>query len=135
MCKAYKPYTEFHSNKSTADGYQGACKECMKEYHRKYRERGSRLVVERRYNFKVKYGITLEEYEALLVQQGGCCAICRAVIDPRGTTMPVDHDHETGKVRGILCMNCNVGLGHFHDSVEMLKRAIAYLEEINRHAS
>lgn len=84
--------------------------------------------------FKARYGITLEDYEELCASQGGVCAICSR--PPAGQRkdgslkrLHVDHDHRTGRVRGLLCFDCNTALGKFGDGVEMLKRAIAYLDE------
>jgi hypothetical protein len=72
------------------------------------------------------YGISAEEYDALLEKQKGCCAICRAV--PKTTRLAVDHDHQTGEVRGLLCKRCNHDLlGAGHDGIELHLRAIAYL--------
>jgi hypothetical protein len=79
---------------------------------------------------RYKYGITLEEYEGILAAQGGGCAICESVT-PRykgRVIFHVDHDHATGKVRGLLCHPCNMVLGYVVDSVEMLQRSIQYLE-------
>lgn len=76
-----------------------------------------------------KFGITLDGYRNLLKLQGGKCAICGSEIgDSVGNRLYVDHDHETGKVRGLLCSRCNFGLGNFKDSVELLSKAIRYLE-------
>jgi hypothetical protein len=73
------------------------------------------------------YGITGEQYARLLALQGGRCAICRCV--PRSRRLAVDHDHKTGAVRGLTCKSCNHDLlGSAHDDVEILRRAIAYLE-------
>jgi hypothetical protein len=72
-----------------------------------------------------KYGVTLEEVLALLAKQDGKCAICGKPILAR---YHVDHDHGTGKVRGLLCFSCNGGLGSFSDNVDRLRSAIAYLE-------
>lgn len=73
---------------------------------------------------KHRYGLTQEQYRALLDGQGGICALCRdrAAVD-------VDHDHKTGKVRAMLCRGCNVGLGLFADSPERLQAAIEYLKK------
>lgn len=85
----------------------------------------------RRYNLKrrlKKYGVTLEEYEALLESQGGVCAICQG--PPNGKDDDIyhaDHDHKTGELRGLLCSRCNNGLGCFSDKAELLQIAIAYL--------
>ncbi len=71
-----------------------------------------------------KQGLTREGFDAALVAQSGRCAICLKPL----VTIRVDHDHKTGKFRGLLCFNHNVGLGHFQDSVETLQRAIEYLQ-------
>ncbi len=83
----------------------------------------------RRSWLKQKYGITPEEYDERLAAQGGVCAICKQPpADPRGYRMHVDHSHETGRVRGILCGPCNQGIGRLGDSVERLRAAIDYLQ-------
>ncbi len=72
-----------------------------------------------------RYGIGLEDYEAMYTSQEGRCAIC-------GNSFPqlhVDHDHDTQEVRGLLCRVCNIGLGHFKDSPSLLARAVRYLEK------
>lgn len=75
-----------------------------------------------------KYGLTVEQYDAMLAAQGGVCAIC--VYSPlTGKPLHVDHDHRTNKVRGLLCGNCNTALGMFEDDPETLTSAIAYLKE------
>ena len=71
------------------------------------------------------YGITLREYNNMLVKQNGVCAICEQSCTKE---LAVDHDHCTGKVRGLLCKNCNLGLGHFLDNTSYLNSAIKYLE-------
>jgi len=82
---------------------------------------------------KRSYGITLEEYNALLESQGGVCAICKCketIIDRRTgevRKLAVDHCHETKKVRGLLCRRCNMVLGGVADSIDLLKRIINYL--------
>jgi hypothetical protein len=73
-----------------------------------------------------KYGITNTQFAELLASQQGRCKICR--IEENGRTWHVDHCHESGVVRGILCDKCNRGLGHFNDSAEVLRRAADYLE-------
>lgn len=73
-------------------------------------------------NLKAKYGLTMEAYEALVEAQQGLCAVC-------GTEdkLFVDHDHGTGDNRGLLCQNCNFGLGHFRDNPDLLMSAAVYL--------
>ena len=81
-----------------------------------------------------RYGLTLESYTGLLESQGGVCAICGSPLKIRNTQTDrtlnthIDHCHTTGKVRGLLCGGCNLGLGHFQDSPERLAAAIAYLK-------
>lgn len=71
-----------------------------------------------------RYGITVADFKAMWKQQAGRCAICRKKQERRLT---VDHDHRTGRVRGLLCFNCNIGLGKFQDRARLLERAAAYL--------
>jgi hypothetical protein len=75
-----------------------------------------------------KYGLTLIEYDKLLSDQEGRCACCGS-IDPkcRWKRFAVDHDHSTGKIRGLLCFECNTGIGNLGDSIEGLQKAINYL--------
>lgn len=75
---------------------------------------------------KKLYGITIEQYEALFDLQNGRCFICRKPQLVRH--LAVDHNHETGRIRGLLCTWCNSGLGNFKDSAERLRRAAAYLD-------
>ena len=63
----------------------------------------------------------------MLEEQGGVCAICGG--DENGRTLAVDHDHQTGQIRGLLCSKCNVAIGYLSDSLEILKNAFAYLEK------
>ena len=82
----------------------------------------------RRWVLKTKYGLTQEQYDAKLAAQNGGCCICETK-EPGGRgVFPVDHDHETGVIRGLLCDNCNNGLGRFQDNPEFLRRAATYLE-------
>lgn len=85
--------------------------------------------MQRAWRFKKRYGITLADYERLLQSQQGRCAICGG--PPRGGDghrFHVDHCHETGTVRGLLCNPCNRGVGLFADSLERISAAIAYME-------
>lgn len=77
---------------------------------------------------KANYGVTPEQYSFMYWQQDGKCKICRTEHPGGRGTWHVDHNHATGKVRGLLCNACNVGLGHFKDSPELLGAAAAYLE-------
>ena len=78
-----------------------------------------------------RYGLSMAQYESILAVQSGCCAICLKsvdVINGKARHFSVDHNHTTGKVRGILCNNCNLGIGALGDRLELLQRAVVYLE-------
>ena len=82
-----------------------------------------------RYICEKKHGITLDRYNDLFAQQKGKCAICgthESQLSKKG--LAIDHDHETNKVRGLLCGNCNRALGFFKDDIKNLKRAIRYIQ-------
>ena len=81
----------------------------------------------RKSNLK-RYGLTFETFNLLVKKQNKQCAICKKVIED--DKINIDHDHKTGKVRGLLCWNCNVGIGYLKDNVEFLKNAIDYLKEL-----
>ena len=119
-CGAIKPLTDFPRNRSDSTGYATYCKPC---HNAKTRESKKRLYGgTREYHLRQRYGIGEKEFAELLAEQGGGCAICGAA-DPQH----VDHDHRTGWVRGILCFNCNGGLGQFRDDPGALSKAITYL--------
>lgn len=101
-------------------------RERKNEYARAYRARTGSRTTERRRSVhrKNKYGLTLEAHAVMLAAQEHQCGICGRPVDELS---PVDHDHETGRVRGILCTRCNLGLGALGDNVEGLQRAMDYL--------
>jgi len=78
-----------------------------------------------------QYGLTLEAYEQMYKIQNGQCSICS---QPK-KILSVDHDHSTGRVRGLLCKSCNHGLGFFYDNIALLMKAKLYLEKEAPHAS
>lgn len=80
----------------------------------------------RAYTLRKKFGVSVEQYDAMLAQQNGGCAICGRQCSS-GRMLAVDHDHLTNRVRGLLCGQCNNGLGRFRDDVELLRKAIVYL--------
>lgn len=81
----------------------------------------------RGYHLKKTYGISLVEYERILISQGGACKICRRV--PDGKHLAVDHDHATGRIRGLLCQQCNTVLGLLKEDLESIKRLFEYVGE------
>ena len=79
---------------------------------------------------KRRYGITLEYYNELLEKQDYVCAICGRTAAGNKTSLFVDHCHKTGKVRGLLCLDCNTSLGRFNDDPNLFRKAIKYLETL-----
>jgi hypothetical protein len=96
------------------------CKPCFIEVVNQ--NRAKRHGSSRNYRLKRRYGITVEHFDAMFAEQQGLCAICR-----EAPAEHVDHDHATGRVRGLLCFNCNGALGQFRDRRDLMLRAIAYL--------
>lgn len=84
------------------------------------------------YQRKYKYGLSEEDVRAMLAHQGGGCGICARPLDldatDKNSKVAVDHDHETGEVRGLLCQRCNAGIGMLMEDMTTLKRALAYLQ-------
>jgi hypothetical protein len=120
-CKELKPYSDFPPSKKAKDGCHSYCKECN---NRRSRESVKRLSGStRHYHLKRRCGIGADDFDRVVAEQAGVCAICG-----RRDPGHVDHDHETGEVRGILCFNCNGGLGQFRDDVDALRSAAVYLE-------
>lgn len=140
ICKIDKPFTDFHRYNRAPDGLQYHCKQCGLEYRRtpwakktiakwKQTKSGQRCLRDGWY--KRTYGITLEQYNELLTKQSGVCAICgnkeTALKKGKIKSLGVDHDHTTGKVRGLLCDACNRGLGSFKEDKNSLLWAVGYL--------
>jgi hypothetical protein len=152
QCGLRKPLDDFYAEKKGRDGRRPECKTCnlanraakyrqnprpaieralrwkrenperYRATQREYVRSGRKKVSSRKSHLKREYGLTLEAFDAVLTSQGGGCAIC-------GRPEPdnVDHDHVTGRVRGILCFNCNVAIGHVGDDEDRLAAAMAYL--------
>lgn len=79
-------------------------------------------------NLRKKFGISLKDYNSMIERQAGRCLICGQTGNHGGKGLAVDHCHDTGRIRGLLCCSCNGGLGMFKDNIAILKSAIAYLE-------
>ena len=103
--------------------WQQENKEHLHEHRREYRK--GRTAEDREGHLRRTFGITQADYEELLARQGGGCAICGK--KPGKISLHVDHDHETGEIRGLLCVGCNNALGQFHDDAALLDRAISYV--------
>lgn len=116
---------DFHPADTQRSPYSW-CKRCGATTTKAWRDKNPAraALLGKRGNLKANYGITVEAYDALFVAQDGKCAICRG----DGTrALAVDHCHETGLIRGLLCDSCNNGLGRFRDDADLLLRAAEYL--------
>ena len=164
-CKVEKSLDEFYKNKKATGGHTYYCKECQRGYvadknggyklkkliktdtHKQCRMCLTMIPLDsktycqpcisesqRIRHLKVKYGISIDDYNALLIKQAGKCGICKKEKDE---TLCVDHDHETGVVRGLLCTSCNKAIGLLGDTRESLQSALDYLDSdfINFHSS
>ncbi len=151
-----QPLDNFYKATGTRDGLRGDCKGCFKaraaaryranpepakararqwsrdnpervaERVRRYRASGRRKQNDRRSYLKRNYGISVEQYDALLAAQGGVCALCEK--PPRSDiALHVDHDHATGRIRGLLCFRCNNALGDLGDDPDRMVAAAVYL--------
>ena len=129
-CKNVYPATPeyFHRNKAQRDGLSVECKICGNKRRRKdyYNDKESWLKKLRIRNWKVKYNITPKEREKLYINQNGKCAICSTPWDY--IKINTDHNHKTGKVRGLLCPKCNLGVGYL-DNKNWHNNALKYLKE------
>jgi hypothetical protein len=156
-CSEVKPLDDFYANPQGRGGLRPECKECTKArrkaWYAENREReiervrqwalanpekiadkiaratGSekKKASDRRSYLKRTYGLTVEDYERMLAEQDGVCAICKQP-RPENRTLHVDHDHETGEIRALLCFRCNNALGDFEEEYELFQRAADYLD-------
>lgn len=118
------------SIKPTTD--EGLAKERKRkrEYMVRWRKTGTGSRMTREQNFLSKYGLTLEQRARMWASQDGRCAVCGVGIPLDDKKTHIDHCHETGKIRGILCQGCNIALGQIKDDVGVLRKMIAYLERV-----
>lgn len=151
-CEQEKALGEFNQGRRYADGLQPWCKSCFQAYHHAWRQDPDNKERDRKYHkdrydrmqatgeyglnqrksiLKRKYGISLNEYVNMLVAQGQKCAICGSDSPNRegADSFDVDHDHETGKVRGLLCKDCNLMIGNARDSSDNLRKGANYLDK------
>jgi hypothetical protein len=125
-CGEQKPLSDFGKNRAKKCGINTKCKKCVTQQSiESYRRNPN---TKRRYTLMRQYGITLEDFEAMKESQKGCCAICNKPFKNSVDTC-IDHCHNTGKVRGLLCNHCNRAIGLFKESQESMQNAITYLNK------
>lgn len=127
-CEQAKPLDEFHVHPHGKHKRQSRCKACQCAYTKDwYKADPARARdVAKRSKIRIKYGVEVEELDAMFERQGRKCAICRKPVAEKDRH--TDHCHKTGKLRGILCITCNVGIGQLGDDPDVLRAAIKYLE-------
>jgi hypothetical protein len=129
-CSIEKSLSEYHKRSNRPCGVRSQCKQCYKDYPKELKRREGYT---RQYDLMKTYGITTDQYNELLANQSGVCAICKSSKpsseSSRKKFFCVDHCHNTGEIRGLLCDSCNRGIGLLKDSVEILKQATEYLEK------
>lgn len=126
-CKVDKPNADFNVAKDNKDKLASRCRKCNAERGREWHKANPERTKAngRKGHLRRTYGLALDSYEDLLIAQGNRCAICRNGLIENHTC--VDHDHDTGTVRGVLCRKCNTGLGQFNDEPLIIEAALAYL--------
>jgi hypothetical protein len=145
-CKVKKPLGDFSNHKGLKDGLECWCRSCKKEYRKKYYHTNNKRILEclekyrkgnpayaKEAGWKSQgIGITYEEFLELTQKQNNCCAICGRAAGEGKKCLHVDHCHKTKMIRGLLCHNCNVSLGRFKDDINIILKAIEYLEGWNK---
>jgi len=134
-CKKEKSLCDFGIDKSTKDGLNRTCKECVREVKRKYRKTQKGKITEKKYeqsnrgkevrkgiDLKYKYGITLSQHKQMYINQNGRCLICDDSINYMDIV--TDHCHITDKIRGLLCRSCNSKLGWFENKKDIILKYI-----------
>lgn len=115
---------KFYFNKNGKYKRQNVCKKCMNIYDYK---------IDKNFKLKKAYGITLDQYNEMLSKQDGKCMIClvnnNGYYRKKPRAFAVDHCHTTGKIRGLLCSDCNTGIGLLKDNIDLLNNAIKYLNK------
>lgn len=131
-CLSNKDPKDFFKTKmNTKDGLFVLCKKCHIKRTQSYKSKNPEKFKEyrRKGHLAKRYGITVEWYNFQLKKQNNQCAICQSDrLDKTSRRLSIDHNHITGKVRGLLCSTCNRGLGNFKDSPIILLKAIRYLK-------
>ncbi|MGH2808786.1 MAG: endonuclease VII domain-containing protein, partial [Actinomycetota bacterium] len=158
VCGITKPLTDFYRASGMRDGYRNDCKACLNARHKKWYRKNREYAIKQAQQWKKdnperhagnvkrqrekdparlarinreghllrKYGLSLADFEFLVITQGGACRICGKV---EGDKLHVDHDHQTGLIRGLLCGNCNKAIGLLEEDADRFAAATSYLRE------
>lgn len=130
-CRKVKPIGEFHKNRAQKDGYAYQCKQCNNvrriENINELKKRDRAAYAHTRFR---EYGLSFDDVKNMFVEQGGKCAICGFKFEQR-KDFQIDHNHENGEVRQLLCSSCNKGLGCFKDDPQAILNALDYILKWN----
>lgn len=155
-CKKEKKISEFVKDKRNKDGLTSRCKDCRNEHYNNYYKQNPEkqkekndsqkenrqlyynsedgIISSRKTHLKRMYNISLEDYNEISIKQDHKCAICGGYETYyRNKVLCVDHSHDTGEIRGLLCNTCNRALGLFKENFEILQNAINYLIKTNKN--
>lgn len=134
-CKKIKTFRSFNKSKNSNFGYSSHCTLCSRELGKKYDNPSKRKAsyiknrnAVRNDNLKRKFGITLKEYNIKLNNQKSKCIICWKTAEENKKALAVDHNHETGEVRDLLCANCNAAIGFAQENIEIAKSMVKYIK-------
>ena len=110
--------------------HMNSCNACNHTKSKAWKQNNKEAYQESQRNSKrkLRYGLSEKEFLTLYKSQAGCCAICYTPLAVSGKDTHIDHSHTTGKVRGLLCNNCNTGIGKFNENIAALRRAVFYIE-------
>lgn len=131
-CEKWLLHSAFYVSRAAPSGLAAHCRPCSRERAKQWGKDNPDRVRSnnRRNHFRAKYGIDEDVYDSMFRAQGAACAICRRRPLLHGVgTLHVDHDHATGRVRGLLCQGCNHMVGHARDSADVLERGAKYLRK------
>lgn len=133
-CGTEKEVGFFGKDSTNQRGISCWCKLCKKEWRAQHRKDNpeKHKSIDFKNDLKKHYNMSVEDYNSLYDRQNGSCACCGANSTEFRRGLHVDHDHITGKIRGLLCTKCNPGLGYFDDSIKKLQLAVAYLEKFKK---
>src|ERR1035437_10262866 len=133
ICKMTKPVVSYYSDKQKKDRLSSHCKDCGKERALRYRIIHPEKV--QKANIKSKFGLAHSEYRDLVTRQNNLCAICSkaetAMYRGRVRNLAIDHNRITTEVRGLLCMFCNLALGHLKEDPVIMASMIEYVQKHN----
>ena len=118
-CQLPKELSKFSNDKSTKTGKTSECKKCKIAWNSRNKEKIAKTAA------KYRYGISDIEYDSLMTVES--CQVCGVSFTETSAKRAIDHCHDTGRVRGMICYTCNIGLGHFKDDIDILQKAIEYL--------